>query len=1082
MKIKRLLIYLLVLSMTIPVWGKVTPAQCWKKSLGGNFSLPFAGTSTYRDAVPTGVWTFRDGDLWWDTANDILYAYDGTSSWDPLNATGGAAYLYLSPQQTAAGEAVTTEGTIFYDDQTNNLKYYTTSWQTVGTSTASTLDEAYSAGQSITVDAGALTLTTTDAANNAALAIVHVETGAFPAFTISNAGTDPTIEITTSGTGADITGTSATWSISKVGLGTFGGGLLISTGDVLFDATSASEDVQWDDSAQLMHFLDGAILGLGGAVNAAADMTFESDGTNVLVEVATQDDADLIFGSTDALDIKIHANTATDFLLFDGSGAAIVTTDYDIWLDDTSDVFFGTTKNIGFLLAWDSSKTMSLLAGAASDDFVFNIGTDQAGVDLGLYGATASAKVLWDAGNDQLVVSGGAQITLNDDVEILFGTGASNAGDFKLYGSGTGPVLYLDVISAGSGSIEIGNDADDVPLKWHCEDTGGHWLFTGNQLRGVGAAQLSVNDDVEILIGTGATSAGDFSIVGTSAPKLVIDVISPGSGEIEIGNDADDVPLTWYGETTGNYIRFTGDQLQVEGSASGAQIALGDGDAILFGDTLGTGDFSISDESDILVITQVSDGVGAVAFSADGEGMDIKMYANTAGNYLHLDESAEMWINVGMFTKYDDDAVILIGTKTNVTTADGDFEIESISDTRMNINAVVADSQVCIGDGTVRSDFLIDNATNAAADVWFDSSGDTNAEVFHFGGDKKRVDTIWYGDVANKLVKWDMSADDWMFGADGEEVDVWFYGAETSDFIQWDGDKNTYGALIFEDSTLNMMDDTAINLGDSRNIVMDWDSTNEYAEIKGPVQYGYTTLCLFDHIPTFSGWQPAATGFTWGGAATGSTGDENVMRFRDATFIYHVLGTQTELGPQMRVGSAATGSFDISCDDTETDGLEICGAEPLVGGGKDNFVVGTAFYLKAKIYLTDVSGVDDFWVGFRNVEAFQTGIDGYNTMAAIGLNADAGDFYTHTELDGANMTETDVTDAGGDWGDTEAHTLEVYVAANGAVTYKIDGDEPTGVVGFTWTASDVVVPFIFFVHSGDFAELTYAQRWECGYQ
>lgn len=1074
MKIKKTLIFLLVLSMTIPVWGKLTPAQCWKKSLGGNFSLPFAGTSTYRDAVPTGVWTFRDGDLWWDTDNDVLYAYDGTDTWDPLNATGGAAYLYLTP---SAEPDPNSEGMVWYDSSTDNLKYRNASaWVTIAASSSSTLDEAYSAGQGITVDAGALTLTTSASSDSAALAIVHGETGNYAGMTLTNASAYPGIQITSSAAGADITGTSATWSIAKTGAITAVGltttaQINVDSADVHFDSTSANKDILWDDNVYTFSFYDSVVLGFGNTATAPdVTMLWDTDSFNIL---STASSSPLEIGAaTDGWDVHYYFEDAGEIII-DYTADALMFT-------DDMDCRFGTGNSADgdFQISASSTPLLTIgqiVAGSGS----VAVGINGAGLDWTTYGDTASAKYWWDTDVDQLVFEGAAEITLQDDVEILFGTGSSNAGDFKIVGVGTGPVLLIDAVSADSGTISIGADDHDVPLTWFGETTGNFIKLTGDQLQVEGAAsgaQIALGDGDAILFGD-ALGTGDITISSTSA-VLSIDGTTPGTGSVYIGQNNLDILFKWFGETASSFFQFTGDQLQCDG----VQIALDDGDAILFGTTLGTGDFSISDESDVLLITQVSDGTGSVSFSESGEGMDISMFANTAGNYMFLDESAEMFESVGMFVKLDDDSALLFGTKTNITTADGDFEIENVSDTRLNINAVVADSQVCIGDGTVRSDFLIDNATNAAADVWFDASGGTGNEgQFHFGVDNKGVDTIWYGDTANKLVQWDMSVDDWFFGANGEEVDVWFYGAETGDFIQFDGDLTTYGSLVFEDVTINLMDDTAFNLGDSRDVVIDYDSTLAYAEIDGPIAIK-DTLCLFDKIPMFSAWQPAATGFTWGGAATGTSGDENVMMFPEATFIYNILGTQTELGPQMRAGG-----FDISMDDTDNEGLEMCGGDPIVGGAKDNFVVGTAFYMKATVYFTTIAGTDDFWVGFRKVEAFKTdvanAIDTYDTYAAIGLNANAGDFYTQTELNGGVHTATDVTDGGGDWGNGEAHTLEIYVAANGLVTYKIDGDEPTGVVVFDWSDADTVTPFLYFLHAnGAQAALTYITRWECGYQ
>jgi len=116
-------------------------------------------------------------------------------------------------------------------------------------------------------------------------------------------------------------------------------------------------------------------------------------------------------------------------------------------------------------------------------------------------------------------------------------------------------------------------------------------------------------------------------------------------------------------------------------------------------------------------------------------------------------------------------------------------------------------------------------------------------------------------------------------------------------------------------------------------------------------------------------------------------------------------------------------------------------------------------------------------VGFRTAEAYQAAIDDYNNMAA--LNVISGAIYIETIDDNDATTSTDTTDT---WGDTEAHVLAVYVDVNGVVTYQIDGAAPTVTAAFTWDDGDTVVPFLYFIHAGDFAEATYLQSWECGLQ
>ena len=68
------------------------------------------------------------------------------------------------------------KGQLYFDLLAGNLKYYTTSWQTIAASTSSTLDEAYDAGYGITVDGNPVTLTVGAAVDNAALQLTSTET------------------------------------------------------------------------------------------------------------------------------------------------------------------------------------------------------------------------------------------------------------------------------------------------------------------------------------------------------------------------------------------------------------------------------------------------------------------------------------------------------------------------------------------------------------------------------------------------------------------------------------------------------------------------------------------------------------------------------------------------------------------------------------------------------------------------------------------------------------------------------------------------------------------------------------------
>lgn len=607
----------LLLFATSLLHAKLTPEDAWEKSLGGNFSFPFAGTSTYRDAVPSGVWTPRDGDMWWDTDNDILYAYDGTSSWDPLNATGGAEYLYLTP---SAEPGTPAEGQFYYDSATDGLKYYNgTSFLTLGISDGGTLDEAYGDGQAITVDVGAVTLTTTDAANNPAMSIVHAETGAYPAFEVSNAGTDPTIEITTTGTGADITGTSATWSISKAGaVSAVVAGF---TGDVTVTGTGAN--IVFDVSEDALIFADDAYASFGDAQDVSASWS----GTYLLVEAATDNTGQIRLGSTNAIDLAIYGSTTSDIALFDASAGALLLDSYPIALGDGDALLFGDTLGTGDFTISDASDVL-LINNVADGTGTAAFGASNAGIDVAFYGDAGGAVMLWDenANTNGALIFNVCDIEMGDSDFVQFGDG----GDWYMQ---SGTAKTLDMIP--------GSTAD-------------------------------------------------------------------GTAVLNIGGDAAGADLVLYGDTASHTVYW-------DASA----------DEWIFG--------------------------------ADDDGTDVTWHGDTASAEFMWDTSADRLLFAGGANiSLNDDVELLIGTGT---TGAGDFQIYGTSTPAMIISAIAANSQVIIGDGTVATDFKIDNITVASNDVWFDASADTANGIWYFGADATGVDVMMYGTTTAEGVVWDSSAD-----------------------------------------------------------------------------------------------------------------------------------------------------------------------------------------------------------------------------------------------------------------------------------------------------------------------------------
>jgi hypothetical protein len=498
----------------------------------------------------------------------IQSALSGSTTADPfylafaeietsLEGTSGIDAVYLTPGTAPATPA---EGQVYYDATGDVLKFRNAStWVTLASSGSATLDEAYDAGNGITVDGSAVTLTVTDAANNSALSIVHQEaTNDNDAFTIANsADAAGAVSIQIDGTaGYDIQGTGDTWNVSIAGTATFvgvttTGELDVTAADIL--ATGASYDMAWDTSRNQLIFQDNAVLGLGGAHDAAADITFVYNGTDLLMEAAAADDLWKI-GYTTNFDIGIYGDTNTDLVYFDTSAELVYLDGFDMRFNDGDFLKFGDDSD--FTMTSGSAATLTIATAASDESPIINAGADQSGIDLKLFGATTGAYFLWDASGDEILVDK-ASISLGDSDALLFGD-TLGTGDFSI--SDISDVLTIDVVSAGTGEIAIGNDGDDVPMKWYAE-TGSDWVYFNADEVEFEDVVLQMMDSTQIQFGDG----DDWYI--TSGTAKTLDIIPGATTDetaiINIGADTAGADLKLFGATTAEYLLWdaSGDDL-----------------------------------------------------------------------------------------------------------------------------------------------------------------------------------------------------------------------------------------------------------------------------------------------------------------------------------------------------------------------------------------------------------------------------------------------------------------------------------------------------------------------------------------
>ena len=319
--------------------------------------------------------------------------------------------------------------------QSATLKYWAgASWGdlTAGSGGYTTWDQMYANDKTLTIDSTTLTLAHTTA------------TGDGLTITGGAATTGSLVQLTQSGSGADITGTSSTWSISSAGA-VVATALTMGDDEPITLGASSDAVIQWVGS--------GNVLDISGATNFDGNMTIEAAHTLTIAGAA---------GSTK------FTITAGDAVLSEGSlsiddddDAAALTV-----VNDTT-----TTANIveinadamvdGFLLHLDSANDASFSAGGYLEclngtSSVFTIGSQGLLTIAG--SASGTSAIIVTAGDvevtsgDITVTEGSVSITntANETALTIVGDSVTDGilVDINADGVTTGTILHLDTTKA----------------------------------------------------------------------------------------------------------------------------------------------------------------------------------------------------------------------------------------------------------------------------------------------------------------------------------------------------------------------------------------------------------------------------------------------------------------------------------------------------------------------------------------------------------------------------------------------------------------------------------------------------------
>jgi len=162
--------------------------------------------------------------------------------------------------------------------------------------------------------------------------------------------------------------------------------------------------------------------GLGQSNHRVMFPQREYEFTTALVSGTLTTTGNATFGSTGSgVDSKFWGVTAGDYALFDASGDVLVLEDYDIQLNQGSQIkFIDVTDGLtDWTIDNSTDETLLFLPTETDDTQTFNIGNATKTSDFRLFGATAST-VTYDASAD-LVIYDAYNVRHNDDDTVGFG-------------------------------------------------------------------------------------------------------------------------------------------------------------------------------------------------------------------------------------------------------------------------------------------------------------------------------------------------------------------------------------------------------------------------------------------------------------------------------------------------------------------------------------------------------------------------------------------------------------------------------------------------------------------------------------
>lgn len=721
-----------------------------------------------------------------------------------------------------------------------------------------------------------------------------------------------------------------------------------------------------------------------------------------------------------------------------------------VWIDTSADTAYFLTSVVA------GSATWALASPGASD-------VDTLTGDSGGAISPAGGNITLAGGTNITSAGAGSTVTFNLDAAITLATSVTSA----LYTTGAGTDLLITAVTgqdvvmklSDAGGVQKFSITDSADAEVASIDSDGAFTTTGLTFTGLLTANASatiLTAGTALNLGSDNNSAAVNLAVGTTARAVGI-ANSAAAHTVTIGSVTGAASLDLL-VGTGN---FSLDGAATSDLIVGASLTSG---IITIGGTAQTGTMTLGDSSGTNIV-QIGAGEGATTVAIAG--------GATAAKVVDIATGAI-------------DNLVTIGTVTGAAQLDllcgtGNFSLNGATTSTYTVAASTTSGTITIGGTAQTGTFSIGDTSGTMILELGAGEGATTVAIAGGATNAKAVD-IAIGAVANVVRMGTVTGAASMalkvgtgnFTLEGNVAstyDISSTGANTgtAKFASGTGARtveiagggtgiktvNIAAAATADVVTIGTTTgagSTTIAAG-TGDIIL----SGTVKEVNSEFAYSTGTDLTISQSPILT------TAATTAGAATGATGDVNLMYMQDGCLMEQfILGAgQTIIGPRMN----GTNGLLISLDLVDDEGAE------YNFGARDNakhaFTIGTsaAFFIEAQIYAADLSGLEPLWLGFRKVEANNAAFASYTDFYGIGMNNVTS--ATNISLTGRlNSGGVTLQDGGTAWtgGDGGTVTLKVLVSAAGVITATLDGGAPSSPLAQTFDNTDIVMPFIHFLH------------------